>query len=130
MQSACAIESARGRSSFTGPFQSWDLDPLGSFTGDNLVIDRVSLLRIVCVAAETGSRMEREKLGIDPLAWMTSPLALFRGRPPIEACMSKEECCKAILIHSLGLQLDIDCEELDTLIDVESLGLDLEVIHD
>lgn len=59
----------------------WNLDPLGSKTGGSLLVDRVALIRIVCVAAETGARMQREGLAVDPLAWMTTSLAVFRGQP-------------------------------------------------
>lgn len=107
----------------------WNLDPLGSKTGGSLLVDRVALIRIVCVAAETGARMQREGLAVDPLAWMTASLALFRGQPPIEACMDRTGCCKAILLHGLGLELDIDCDELEALIDVDELGREMEVAH-
>jgi hypothetical protein len=94
----------------------WQLDPLGNITGSQLTIDRVSIVRIVCVAAETGARMQRDGLTVDPVAWMVTPLDVFEGRPAIEACMERDGCSMAVLIHGLGLGLDVDRRTLDQLI--------------
>jgi hypothetical protein len=90
------------------PASLWALDPLGDDRGGSLTVDRVGIVRVVCVAAETGARMQRDGLSTDPMDWMLSPLALFGGRPPIEACMELPHCNQAILLHGLGLDLDID----------------------
>lgn len=94
----------------------WTLSPLGNRTGGRLTVDRVSIVRIACVAAETGARMQRDGLAVDPLGWMITPLVMFGGRPPIEACMEAEACARVFLLHGLGLDLDADPELLERLI--------------
>lgn len=86
---------------------AWQLDPLGDEAGDYIVVDRVDLVRIACVAAETGARYQREGLSQCPMDWMLSPSDLFSGKPPIEACKRKNACSLAILVHGLGLPTDI-----------------------
>lgn len=81
----------------------WRLDPLGTQSGGHLRVDRVSIVRIACVAAETGARMQRDGLAVDPLGWMVAPLELFGGLAPIEACMDRDACARAVLLHGLGL---------------------------
>ena len=93
----------------------WALDPLEDDSGGMIAVRRVALVRIACVAAETGARMQRDGLAEDPVDWMVSPLKLFGGLPPIEACMEKDACSKAILLHGLGLGLDADTEAMDQL---------------
>ena len=101
---------------FDEPAANWALDPLKDESGGMLALRRVSLVRIACVAAETGARMQRDGLSVDPVGWMVTPLALFEGRPPIEACMEKEACSKAILLHGMGLGLDADPNAMDHLL--------------
>lgn len=96
--------------------EDWALDPLENESGGMLAVRRVALVRIACVAAETGARMQRDGLAEDPVAWMVSPLALFEGRAPIEACMERSACSKAILLHGLGLGLDADPAVIDRLL--------------
>lgn len=103
--------------SFDEPVSDWMLDPLEDESGGMLAVKRVSLVRIACVAAETGARMQREGLATDPVGWMVTPLDLFEGRAPIEACMELESCSKAILLHGLGLGLDTDPHAIDRLLD-------------
>lgn len=91
---------------------AWRLDPLDDQPGDYLVVDRVDLVRIACVAAETGARFQRDGLGHDPMDWMLSASDLFGGHPPIEACKRKDACSLAILVHGLGLPSDIGPEEV------------------
>ena len=55
----------------------WALDPLEDGSGGMLAVHRVALVRIACVAAETGARMQRDGLAEDPVGWMVSPLELF-----------------------------------------------------
>ena len=86
----------------------WALDPLDDDSGGMMAVRRVALVRIACVAAEAGARMQREGLSDDPVGWMVAPLVLFDGRPPIEACMERDACSMAILLHGLGLGLDAD----------------------
>ena len=94
----------------------WALDPLEDESGGMMAVRRVALVRIACVAAETGARMQRDGLAADPVGWMVSPLDLFEGRAPIEACMEKDACSKAILLHGLGLGLDADPDAMDQLL--------------
>lgn len=94
----------------------WALDPLEDESGGMMVVRRVALVRIACVAAETGARMQRDGLAEDPVDWMVSPLELFEGRAPIEACMERDACSKAILLHGLGLGLDADPAVIDRLL--------------
>ena len=101
---------------FEEPGSDWNLDPLEETGGGMLAVRRVSLVRIACVAAETGARMQRDGLSVDPVGWMVTPLELFEGRAPIEACMERDDCSKAILLHGLGLGLDADPSVLDRLL--------------
>lgn len=94
----------------------WALDPLGDQTGKALTVDQVAIVRIACVAAETGARMQRDGLAVDPLEWMITPLSMFSGRPAIEAVMDKEACARVFLLHGLGLDLDADPSLLEQLI--------------
>lgn len=107
----------------------WRLDPLGTETGGRLLVDRVSIVRIACVAAETGARMQRDGLRVDPLGWMITPVELFRGLPPIEACMERDACAKAVLLHGLGLHPASGPDVLEQLIAQEEFETE-EVGHD
>ena len=102
---------------------NWALDPLEDESGGILAVHRVALVRIACVAAETGARMQRDGLAEDPVGWMVSPLELFEGRAPIEACMERSACSKAILLHGLGLGLDADPAVIDRLLFDHSASL-------
>lgn len=88
------------------PTNLWALDPLDNQSGGSLTVPRVAMVRVARVAAETGARMQRDGLSADPMDWMLTPLALFDGRPPIEACLEREGCSQAILLHGLGLDLN------------------------
>lgn len=94
---------------------AWRLDPLQDERGDYLVVDRVDIVRIACVAAETGARFQRDGLAQDPMDWMLSSSNLFGGRPPIEACRRKDACSLAILVHGLNLPADIAPAELNSI---------------
>ena len=102
----------------------WALDPLEDESGGTLAVRRVALVRIACVAAETGARMQRDGLAEDPVGWMVSPLELFEGLAPIEACMERNACSKAILLHGLGLGLDADPAVIDRLLFEHSATLE------
>lgn len=109
---------------FEQPIGDWALDPLENDSGGMLAVKRVSLVRIACVAAETGARMQRDGLSVDPVGWMVTPLELFDGRAPIEACMERDDCSKAILLHGLGLGLDADPATIDRLLFEGSASLE------
>ena len=104
--------------------EDWALDPLEDESGGMLAVHRVALVRIACVAAETGARMQRDGLAEDPVDWMVSPLELFEDRAPIEACMERSACSKAILLHGLGLGLDADPAAIDRLLFDHSASLE------
>lgn len=94
----------------------WMIDPLdecGEF--ETMTIDRRQLVRIALVASETGARFQRDGLQQDPMAWILSPRRMFDGRAPIEACMARDNCAKAVLLHGLGLDLNLPPEAIDTL---------------
>lgn len=78
-----------------------------------VVVTRRRLVRIALVAAETALRFERDAIPVDPVAWMLAPRRLLAGRAPIDACLSLEECERALLLHSLGLGLDADRAAFD-----------------
>ncbi|MEE4213180.1 MAG: hypothetical protein V2I43_28375 [Parvularcula sp.] len=94
----------------------WRIDPLECVGGGSIEVDRVSIVRIACVAAETGARMQRDGLAMDPLDWMITPVKLFGGLPPIEACMDRDACAKAVLLHGLGLDPASEPDVLEQLI--------------
>lgn len=96
--------------------RQWDIDPLGNKIGRRMTVDQISIVRIASVAAETGARMQRDGLAVDPLQWMITPLSMFAGRPPIEACMNADACARAFLLHGLGLDLDANLELLEALL--------------
>ena len=77
---------------------------------------RRGLIRLALVAAETGSRFQREGVGHDPMAWMLASRRLFEGGSAIEACLTREHCLRAILLHGLSLGLDAAPAAIDSLI--------------
>ncbi len=93
------------------------IDPLDFDEPDDEVVTttRRGLIRLALVAADTASRFEREAVGHDPVAWMIAPRALFNGRSAIDACLSREECLRAVLLHGLSIGLDADPMTLDAL---------------
>ena len=84
----------------------WALDPLDDRSGGMLAIRRVSLVRVACVAAETGARMQRDALAGNPMDWMVERSPLFGGLAPIEACLERGAFLKAVTLHGLGLEPD------------------------
>lgn len=93
------------------------LDPLD----DDAPTDRVvvtterAISRIALVAAETGARFQRDAVPYDAMAWMLSPRKAFDGAAPIEACLGRDACMRGVLMHGLGLELDIDRSAIDAL---------------
>lgn len=84
--------------------------------GDELIVTtRRSLLRVALVATETATRFERERIEVDPMAWMLAPRRLFDGRSALDGCLGRDECLRAILLHGLSLGLDADPDEIDAL---------------
>lgn len=94
------------------------LDPLDDDDpcDEVVVTTRRAIGRVAVVAAETGSRFQREGLPYDPLAWLFAPRNLFDGAAAIDACLNRDACVRGILVHGLGLGLDVDRSALDALL--------------
>lgn len=102
------------------------LDPLDEDMPDDEVVltTRRALVRVALVASETGARFQREALDYDSMAWMLSPRALFDGRAPVDACLERDACMRGILVHGLGLGLDVERSAVDALLAVDDDGYD------
>jgi hypothetical protein len=74
------------------------------------------LTRLALVAAETGARFQREEVGHDPMAWMLSPRHLFEGATALEACLERDHCLRAVLLHGLSVGLDATPAGIDALL--------------
>lgn len=94
------------------------LDPLDADEPDDVVLTatRRGLTRLALVAAETGARFQREEVAHDPMAWMLAPRRLFDGAPAIEACLERDPCLRAVLLHGLSLGLDAEPAQIDALL--------------
>lgn len=101
------------------------LDPLDEDRPDDQVVitTRRAICRVALVASETGGRFQREALRYDPMSWMLSPRALFDGDTAIDACLDRDACMRGILVHGLGLGLNIDRSAIDALM-AEDDGFD------
>ncbi len=100
----------------------WMLDPLEHGEGDeSLTLTLRQIVRVTLVATEVGARFQRDGIAADPMAWMLAPRRAFADTPPIEACVTHDDCARAVLIHGLGLDLDLERAELDALMDDEPL---------
>lgn len=95
------------------------IDPLDFDDADDEVVmtTKRGLIRLALVAADTASRFEREAIDHDPVAWMIAPRTLFEGRSAIDACLARDECLRAVLLHGLAIGLDADPMTLDALMD-------------
>lgn len=92
-------------------------DPLDEDAEDDalVVASRRGLIRMALIAAETGARFQRERVQADPMAWMLAPRRMFDGRTAVEACLERDACVRALLLHGLGMDLDAAPDELDEL---------------
>ncbi|MGB7407269.1 MAG: hypothetical protein WA908_02090 [Pontixanthobacter sp.] len=97
---------------------SWALDPLDHNDVDDETVEltKRELVRIALIATEVGARFQREGNTADPMAWMLVPRRLFAGRPAIEACADRDSCLRSVLVHGLGLDLDVKGELIDALL--------------
>ena len=93
------------------------LDPLDEDGPDDQVVitTRRAICRVALVASETGGRFQREAVQYDPMSWMLSPRKLFDGGAAIDACLGRDACMRGILVHGLGLGLDVDRSTIDAL---------------
>jgi len=107
----------RGRGRGGGGGTGIVLDPLA----DDVATDRVvvttdrAICRVALVAAETGARFQRDGVPHDPMAWMLAPRKVFDGGTAIEACLERDACLRGVLVHGLGLGLDVDRGPVDVL---------------
>ena len=101
----------------SAPMHAYE-DPLDCDTADDatVVATRRGLIRLALIAAETGGRFQREGQGQDPMAWMLAPRRLFDGSAAIEACLSREDFMRALLLHGLSLGLDAEPGQVDSLL--------------
>lgn len=92
-------------------------DPLGAdMSSDEVVVTtRRGMVRVALVATEVAARFQREGIRYDPMAWMLAPRRLFAGSTAIEACLGREDCLRAILLHGLSIGLDADVDAIDSL---------------
>jgi hypothetical protein len=99
------------------------LEPDGAM--DEVVITtRRAIGRVALVASEATSRFHREGIGQEPMAWMLAPRRLFDGSVPLVACLDRDDCLRAILVHGLGLGLNVERSELDDLLAAHDEGGD------
>lgn len=83
---------------------------------ETLTTTRRKLIRLALVASETASRFVREGVTIDPMAWMLAPRRLFEGRTALDACLDRDECLRAVLLHGLSVGMDAAPIEIDELV--------------
>jgi hypothetical protein len=93
-------------------------DPLDDDTDDDEVVvtTRRAIGRVALVATETASRFQREAVEHDAMSWMFAPRRMFDGAAAIDACLSRDHCMRGILVHGLGLGLDVERSAVDSLI--------------
>ncbi|WP_242095380.1 hypothetical protein [Sphingomonas sp. CROZ-RG-20F-R02-07] len=93
-------------------------DPLDEDDGaDELVVTtRRAISRVALVATETAARFQRESVDHDPMAWMLASRAVFDGAAAIDACLNRDACMRGILVHGLGLGLDVERSAVDVLL--------------
>lgn len=92
---------------------------------DELVVTtRRAIGRVALVATETAGRFEREGVDYDPMAWMLAPRRVFGGAAAVDACLERDECMRGILIHGLGLGLDVGRDAVDALLAIDGDGDD------
>lgn len=121
---ATTLSRSRVVRHFAGGAISVNLDPLGNDeAGDDAVAtSRRGLARLALVAAEAGARFQREGVGHDPLAWMLAPRRLFRGAAALDACLERDNCLKAVMLHGLSVGLDAAPSRFDPLLAEGNLG--------
>ncbi len=97
---------------------SWGLDPLIHDDADDEFVElsKRQLVRIALIATEVGARFQRDGNTHDPMAWMLVPRRMFAGRPAIEACGEQAHCLRSVVVHGLGLGLDVEAEVIDALL--------------
>ena len=96
-----------------------NIDPIDDDLPDDepFLATRRGMCRVATVAAEAGARFQRDGSGVDPMAWMLAPRTMFGGEAPIDACLRRGPFLRGVLVHGLGLDLDMGAEEVDDLLD-------------
>lgn len=99
-------------------------DPLDAddVTDEVIVTTRRAIGRVALVASETAGRFQREAIEHDPMSWMFAPRRVFDGAAAIDACLDRDACMRGILIHGLGLGLDVERSAVDALLAEEGDG--------
>lgn len=97
-------------------------DPLDADRPDDITVSatRRSLCRVALIASEAGARFQRESAACDPMAWMLAPRKLFGGGAALEACLNRDHFSRALILHGLGIGMDAEPDEIDTLLDGNS----------
>lgn len=115
---AITLKNADGMSASPTSAHPFYEDPLEADKAGDAAVSttRRALIRLALVAAETGVRFQREGIGHDPMAWMLAPRQLFKGEAPLEACLKRENCLRAILMHGLSFGLDASPSQIDALL--------------
>lgn len=95
----------------------WTVDPLDEDADDQerIPLTPRQIIRLVLVATETGARFQREGIRIDPMAWMLAPRRTYNGLSPVEACTERHACMSAVLVHGLGLGLNVSASDVEAL---------------
>ncbi|WP_247650837.1 hypothetical protein [Sphingomonas sp. S2M10] len=93
------------------------LDPLTEDQPDDeiVVTTRRAIGRVAYVAAETAARFQRDAVPYDPMAWMFAPREVFDGAAALDACLHRDACIRGVVLHGIGLGLDVDRASLDIL---------------
>ena len=81
-----------------------------------LTTSRRGLMRLALVATEVGARFQREGVGHDPMAWMLIPRRLFGGEAALVACLERDACLRAVMLHGLSLGLDAGTDQIGGLL--------------
>lgn len=98
----------------------WMLDPLDDADDEETItLTLREVVRVTLVATEVGARFQRDGIRTDPMAWMLAPRRAFKDLSPVEACITRNDCARAVLIHGLGLDLNVAAHVLDALMDEE-----------
>jgi hypothetical protein len=93
-------------------------DPLDEDSADDeiVVTTRRAIGRVALIATETAARFQREAVEHDPMSWMFAPRAVFDGGAAVDACLDRDAAMRGILLHGLGLGLDVERAAIDTLL--------------
>ncbi|NYD89173.1 hypothetical protein [Sphingomonas melonis] len=94
------------------------LDPLAEDapTDRQVVTTDRAICRVALVAAEAGARFQRDGNPRDAMSWMLAPRRVFDGGSAMEACLRRDACERGVLVHGLGLGLDVEREPVDALL--------------